>query len=398
METKELIIFKNNEITPNLFILKNKYKYIEFGNTNELKNIEYGNFKDLDYTKSKLDTINSREEYIRLASVKYLHEYELVKVLCRKKVISRAYFKLYEMIYFESIIGSKKLDCFFICEAPGGFIECVFDIRRKNNYLKSSFISISIDNDTINYNRYIDKNKLLYGDITNLTVIDNTIKSVKNKYPQLLDFITADGGFDIKNFNNQEILTNKLLLSEIYLALNTQKVGGMFIIKFFDMLTHNSIIYYLILCLFYSRVKIIKPQTSRNSNSERYLMCYSFLGINSSNGVILKDIKLMIPKIRFDNSTIDIKGIHTLLYPDFNFNKIPSLSLKLKPFNNLIIYKQIQTINDSIQIIYSQNIDYQRTLIDIFNNSNNIIKYKNFLNTKIQKSMGWLRLYNILTI
>ena len=37
----------------------------------------------------------------------------------------------------------------------------------------------------------------------------------------------------------------------------------------------------------YEYVKITKPKTSRNSNSERYLMCYNYLGCNEN---IISDI------------------------------------------------------------------------------------------------------------
>jgi hypothetical protein len=50
-----------------------------------------------------------------------------------------------------------------------------------------------------------------------------------------LDFITADGGFDIKDFNAQEIILSKLILSEIYLSISLQRVHGNFVIKFYDM-------------------------------------------------------------------------------------------------------------------------------------------------------------------
>ena len=86
--------------------------------------------------------MDKSEERCRRAAAKYLHEYELVKLLCKKQVISRAYFKLYEIIYFELIVTKNECDCFFICEAPGGFIECVTDIRRKKN-LQTKYISIS---------------------------------------------------------------------------------------------------------------------------------------------------------------------------------------------------------------------------------------------------------------
>ena len=116
------------------------------------------------------------------------------------------------MVFYESIIENNNLDCFFICEAPGGFIECISDIRRKKN-LRTSFISISIgkdDTQEIKYDKYLESDNLLYGDITNVSILDDTIIKVKNKYPLLLDFITADGGFDIKSFNCQEIMSTKL--------------------------------------------------------------------------------------------------------------------------------------------------------------------------------------------
>ena len=285
-----IIIFRENDINPEMFSNQVIYKYIQFENTDSLKNNNYGNFNELDITKNKIDLLDKNSERCRRAAAKYLHEYELVKIICKKQVISRAYFKLYEMIYFDKILNIPNINCFFICEAPGGFIECVTDIRRKRNLI-TNYVSISIDRvdsfknkeQDIKYDNYLETNNLLYGDITEIEVIDKTIQSVIIKFPDLLDFITADGGFDIKNFNSQEIVSNKLILCEIYLALNTQKKNGVFIIKFFDMFTHNSVLFYLILCCFYLEVKIIKPKTSRNSNSERYLICKKFIGIDKSN-------------------------------------------------------------------------------------------------------------------
>ena len=130
----EIILLKKNEI--NEFHFKNEklFEYIPYENISSLKNECYGNFKILDKTKEKLDLLDKNSERFRRAAAKYLHEYELVKLLCKKQVISRAYFKLYEIIYFEPIILNEKLTCFFICEAPGGFIECITDIRRKKKF------------------------------------------------------------------------------------------------------------------------------------------------------------------------------------------------------------------------------------------------------------------------
>ena len=186
------------------FILENtKFKYTSYSDFSELKKECLGNFKLLDAAKSKIDLLSPALERSRRAAAKYLHEYELVKLICKKQVISRAYFKLYEMVYHEPIVQNNVLNCFFICEAPGGFIECVTDIRRKKN-LRTNFISIS--SDIIKYDNYLESNNLLYGDITDPFVADGTIKTVFQRFPHKLDLITADGGFDIKVFNGQEII------------------------------------------------------------------------------------------------------------------------------------------------------------------------------------------------
>ena len=286
----EVIIFKKNEILTSSFKNQKLQTLVNFNSFSELKNECYGNFQDLDLTKCSIDLLDKNSEKNRRAAAKYLHEYELVKLICKKQVISRAYFKLYEMVYHENIISNTNLNCFFICEAPGGFIECVSDIRRKKN-LRTNFISVSKYDQYIKYDRYLESTSLIYSDILVPDNLIETLQKVNKRFPNKLDFITADGGFDIKIFNGQEILSSKLLLCEIFLAISTQKIGGMFIIKFFDMFSHNSIIYYLILCSLYNYVKIIKPKTSRNCNSERYLICYHFKGDDSLTDIIWEIIQ-----------------------------------------------------------------------------------------------------------
>ena len=168
----EIIIFRKNEITFDLFKNQELFNNIVFTEICSLKNEIYGNFKELDETKTKLDLLDRNAERSRRAAAKYLNEYELIKLLCKKQVISRAYFKLYEMIYFEP--HHENCDCFFICEAPGGFIECVNDIRRKKN-LRTNYISISKFDTSIKYDKYLEENNLMYGDITCINVIESTI-------------------------------------------------------------------------------------------------------------------------------------------------------------------------------------------------------------------------------
>ena len=392
----EITLFKKNEINIQMFDSLFLYLYIQNTSLSKLKWEKYGNFKDLDNTKSKLDLLSHKTEQDRSICAGYIHEYELIKIICKKHVISRAYFKLYEMIYNESIILSDSLDCFFICEAPGGFIECISDIRIKKNK-KFDFISVSIENG-IKYDKYIDQDKYFYIDITDSDNMDLIINITLKKFPYGLDLITADGGFDIKYFNAQEILSSKLLLSEIYIALSTQKKDGIFIIKFFDMFTHNSMIYYFILCSFYSHVKIIKPLASRNSNSERYLICYSYLGKNVNFLIKLKRIIKQFKSIIIDNKVIE----YTIIFPNFKFgmnNRIETIfNSKILIFNNVLLHNEIKAINESIKMSLSKDIYFHNLLIKIFGKNvpiDFIVLYKNILKTRIIKCINFLKKYNI---
>jgi hypothetical protein len=167
------------------------------------------------------------------------------------------------------------------------------------------------------------------------------------------------------------------------------------------MFTHNSIISYLILCSFYKEVKIVKPKTSRNCNSERYLICYSFVGINKVNTKVVSDLREIIKNFVFTEPGENKKGLYTLIYPYFDFNVIPYFKNLLKEFNELILNQQIKAINESINMVKLKDIYFQRLILNLFtDNSINMYYiefYKNILDTRINKCIDWLRIHKINT-
>ena len=89
-------------------------------------------------------------------------------------------------------------------------------------------------------------------------------------------FATGDGGFDfIKDFNNQEVASLKLALAQIVGAISCQK-NGWFILKVFDTLTQGSIDLLYLLSILYNNIIIVKNNTSRQANSEKYIVCKNF--------------------------------------------------------------------------------------------------------------------------
>ena len=195
------------------------------------------------------------------------------------KCISRAFFKLYEMLLFinqDTIENSLHL-----CEAPGGFVKATIklfpEIKWKAQSLYEGGGKLDVSND-------LDISNWIYNGNGDITVLDN-ILVIKNLFPdKKWDLITGDGGFDVSNDpNNQEQMSFKLIYSEILTALHYQEKGGTFICKIFDFFTRPTYQIILLLTKYYNSIKIIKPRTSRFTNSEKYIIAEGFMGINKDD-------------------------------------------------------------------------------------------------------------------
>ena len=185
---------------------------------------------------------------------------------------------------------NKNIKITFIAEAPGGFIECINKLRKKYND-KYYGISLLEKNKNIpNWYSIKKKNienlKLLSGydntgDIYKLINIFNYINIIGENSCEI---VTADGGFDFTlDYNNQEYNFLHLFLCEIILGLKLQKLGGIFIIKCFDLTHIIRIKLFYILCNLYETIIISKLKTSRQTNSERYIICKNLKVILNEN-------------------------------------------------------------------------------------------------------------------
>jgi cap1 methyltransferase len=282
--------------------------------------------------KCKIDKvdINKWEKYKKLHN-----DYEYIYTSSNKSKniadiipISRSYFKLHEIIKDFNI---ENLDyCSCIAEGPGGFINCllnknncmlIYGITLLSNDKKIPFWSTRLfNNPRVLLNKY--KNT---GDIYLKKTSDDFIKRVKKSI-----LVTADGGFDYSNdFNKQELMSYKLIYSEIYIALNIQQNNGTFVLKVFDIFYHKTIQLLYLLFLSYDKVYIYKPTVSRLSNSEKYIVCTGFKGFN-------KEIIDILVKYynNVDNLYIEL--------PDKFIDVI-------KQYNNIFVQNQIDYINEILE-------------------------------------------------
>lgn len=97
------------------------------------------------------------------------------------------------------------------------------------------------------------------------------IDYVRSQQPYGVDFIVADGGIEAPK--NQEFLTSRLIMCEATIGLGCTKVGGNFVVKVFDTVTHISAQLIFILSQCFDGILLFKPVSSRPANSERYLLC-----------------------------------------------------------------------------------------------------------------------------
>jgi len=303
----------------------------------------YENKEKLSEIKGRIDDCDSKKWE---DAKKKLNPYEFIYTsskqssnICKILPISRSYFKLHEIIRNNDLlINDGYYSC--IAEGPGGFIHCINQLSKyENKNIKNVFgITLISSDKTIPYwNQSIinnPKNQIINGedDTGNIYDYKNVQFFIKNINYNFCHLVTADGGFDYsEDYNSQEISSYKLLYSEIYIALNIQKIGGTFVIKFFDLFTYKTIQLLYILYLCYSDIKIYKPSTSRSSNSEKYIICNGFVGCE-------KKIKDTL-NVYFDTC----EKLHII---------IPQTFLdEINDFNNLFVSSQINSIKEILEII-----------------------------------------------
>mgnify|MGYP001292187087 CR=1 FL=1 len=335
---------------------------------------------DYYYHKNKWDNIKKITnpfEYIYITNKKIRNN-----SISNYEPLSRSYFKMIEMCheFIPNLIHKKEsIKTLHLAEGPGGFIEGIVNMRHNKNDQIYGMTLISNNKEIPGWNRakYFLKNnpkvKILLGvDYKGDLYNPSNHIHCQTKLETGADLITADGGFDFSvDYNLQEFLVYKLIYSQVICAIGSQKINGHFICKFFDIysLLTCEIIY---LCyMFYEQVYIFKPHTSRPANSEKYLICKNFKGIDNKYLRELRNI------LKIWNTCDDHNIICSI------FKEIPNFFKE--QINNIIIEiqkEQINCINKTIKLI---------------ENPMNHIEYDTNYKQQIKNAENWCNKYQITT-
>jgi hypothetical protein len=140
---------------------------------------------------------------------------------------------------------------------------------------------------------------------------------------------------------NKEQLSFKTFFKYVLSSLKLQDIGGFTVYKIYDIMTRPScqLIYYL--TNFYETVEIIKPRTSRFSNSEKFVVARNFKGIKQDEVEKLEEILH-----KWDND----------LYCRLLGVDIPeTVENKFMEYNNYIVNKQCEYMDKIFSLSYNDD-------------------------------------------
>ncbi|WP_343190175.1 SAM-dependent methyltransferase [Buchnera aphidicola (Mollitrichosiphum nigrofasciatum)] len=185
-----------------------------------------------------------------------------VKYAYKKKKRSRAWFKLDEINKRNNILksGMNVLD---LGSAPGSWAEYIIEKIGNGLLVACDIISIIP----------IKNVKFIKGDIRNAHTI-NKILSFKKINVVFSDMAPNFSGLSFIDMNN---MTNLLQLS-LFISLRVLVKGGSFITKAFEGIEMN--IYLKKLKLYFSKVRVFKPKSSRARSREVYIIAFDKIESN----------------------------------------------------------------------------------------------------------------------
>lgn len=211
-----------------------------------------------------------------------------VQPLHDKKAISRAYYKMLEILVADPQIlsrtGPKELA--MVAEAPGGFIQAIAEYANLQPTDKAVGMSFRDDKPGVPKFDVAALPKMFKefhgatgtGDVCRV----ENVESFAREFPNGANLVTGDGGFEVHDWRAKESRTNHLLLSTLIVAYSVLKPGGSFVCKLYSIYTKPTAQILALVRSCFARSWIGKPPTSRISNTENYIIGTGFLGRDES--------------------------------------------------------------------------------------------------------------------
>lgn len=303
------------------------------------------------------------------------------------KPLSRSFYKMIEICKMLELLEgmpTDKINSFHLAEGPGGFIEAIALMRSQ---IRDNYYGMTLINDddknvpgwrksknflANNPNVYIERGLDGKGDLLN----PENLQYCYDKYKNSMEIMTGDGGFDFSmDFNKQEMVSSRLIFAQIAFTIAMQKQGGHFILKFFDTFTRISLDLLYLLSVVYDKVYFVKPNTSRQANSEKYIVCKGFrLNLAQCQPLVHKFINVL--QIMGSQENINKYNVSLIS------TELPYLfTNKVEEYNAIFGQQQIENIVNTLTLMDNNNIKPE--------------KLENLKKNNIQKCISWCQKYNV---
>lgn len=190
----------------------------------------------------------------------------------KDKVASSAYFKMRELC----TTCALPMPSFSVhlCESPGGFVQAVHDIVGRHGGWKWLALSRAPDVSQRVLGPALDLLPTHCGsfvecDVLRREAVQGTLANVQ------ADLVTADGAVEMDHGQLEQQHLPLLLAQTEAMAMCLQ-AGGTFVIKFFEGSRRETQDWIAWISTQFRSTSIVKPVTSRATNSERYLVARGY--------------------------------------------------------------------------------------------------------------------------
>ncbi len=290
--------------------------------------------------------------------------------------VTNAWLKCYELLsYFKLLEHADSCVYFDNAAFPGSFILATYQYIaltniKKFNWHASSLVEITEENkDPLDdkydlYKNYPDNwmmHKKNNGDIIKMENIRDFADQFKKIYniENPVNLYTCDLGFDSSSdYNNQEHLHSIANLGQIVCGLTVVAEKGNMIIKHYTLFSQFTRSYLTLLTTMFEQVFVVKPMSSKRTNSETYIVCKGFL---------ISDIK----SNKYYNIFVDkLNKLDT--DPILNEDMMSDTTESILKFSSIIYNNQIKALR-SFREIYNgwgnktTCIKHNRHIVNTFN-------------------------------
>lgn len=252
--------------------------------------------QQLDTTKSKLDNEFKRDYFAKYwrACDPFKNEKEVVAWLGNTYNVSNAWLKCYELlIHFnllpQELAESDEFIHFDNAAFPGSFIVSTHHLvktqrswHNKYKWYGSSLLDANEQDkepleDKYKLYKNYPNNWLMHAENNGDVLVPSNQIDFCKQLGARVDLYTSDLGFDVSSdYNNQELLQAPANIGQILSGLLVLKKGGSLITKQYTTFEPITLSIMYAVASFFDEFYLCKPYSSREANSETYLVGKGF--------------------------------------------------------------------------------------------------------------------------